>query len=136
MLAAVVAGAVAFSPVAQIPSVAPVRPAMSSVVMSAPAYGRRAALLAALAAVPAANADIADIAAKNAELAAAARTPEALAAKKAEEDAQEGSQLAISLGIGGLLLASTAFSFQGSGTTENVKRLGDKVKTGKGRSRY
>ena len=98
--------------------------------------GRRAALLA-IAALPAlaANADDAldAIVARNKAAAEAAKSDEALAAKaKAQEDGQN-NQLIAGAAIGGLVLASSAASFSASGTTGNVKRAADKVKTGKGR---
>jgi len=103
--------------------------------------GRRAALLA-IAALPAlvAHADddgldggLAAIVARNKAAAEAARSDEALAAKaKAQEDGQN-SQLIAGAAIGALVLASSAASFSASGTTGNVKRVADKVKTGKGR---
>ena len=108
------------------------------VVMSG-ALGRRAAFIGALTVLPTlrANADsIEEIAKRNAEAAAAAKSPEALAAKEADEKGQENSQVLASTAITLLLVGSTVISFPASGTTENVKRLGDKVKTGKGRSRY
>ena len=100
--------------------------------MDAAALGRRAAVLGIVAAPLAAHADaIADIAAKNAEAAAAAKTPEALQAIKDKEDEQENGQLIASGFITVLLLASTALSL--APVSENVKRVGDKVRTGKGR---
>ena len=106
-----------------------------SVVMLGAPQGRRAALLA-IAAIPlAANADDAldAIVARNKAAAEAAKSDEALAAKaKAEEDGQNG-QLVAGAGSGALVLAASAASFSASGTTGNVQRVADKVKTGKGR---
>ena len=99
-------------------------------------HGRRAAILAALA-VPAsiAHADaIEDIAARANEAAAEASTPEAIAAKEAEDKAQEDSQLGLSLGVGGLIAVSTALSMQP--VSSNVNRVAKKVRTGKSQARY
>ena len=72
-----------------------------------------------------------DIAAKNAEAAAAAKTPEALQAIKDEEAAGENNAVLASAFITILLGGSTALSM--APVSENVKRVGEKVKTGKGR---
>ena len=98
--------------------------------------GRRAALLA-VAALPmlAANADDAldAIVAKNKAAAEAARSDEALAKKAKEEEDGANVQLVAGGVIGALVLASSALSFSASGTTGNVQRVGDKIRTGKGR---
>jgi hypothetical protein len=97
-------------------------------------HGRRAALLGALAAMPAlaARADsIEDIAKRNAEAAEAAKSPEALAKIAEEEKANENSALYASAAISVLLFGSTAISM--APVSENVKRVGKKVRTGVGR---
>ena len=99
------------------------------------AVDRRAVLaLAPLAFVP--NMAVADsieeIAKRNAAIAAAEKSPEALEKKKDEEKANENGQLIASLAISALLLGSTALSL--APVQENVKRVGQKVKTGKGRN--
>ena len=66
-----------------------------------------------------------------AEAAAAAKTPEALQAIKDEEAAGENNAVLASAFITILLGGSTALSM--APVSENVKRVGEKVKTGKGR---
>ena len=105
----------------------------ASPTMSAAGMGRRAALLG-LAAIPLqqAKADaIADIAARNAIAAEAEKSPERLAeiAKK-EEDDSNGALIA-AVGISALIVGSSAISL--APVSENVKRVGKKVRTGQGR---
>merc|ERR1712194_105137 len=118
------------------PLVAPVVSRCTPLTMgeSAAPYGRRAALLA-FAVLPAlqVKADsIEEIAARNAALAAAEKSPEALAKKAEAEAANENGQLYAAIGISVLLAGSAAISL--APVSENVKRVGDKVKTGKGRN--
>ena len=100
--------------------------------MNAAALGRRAALLGLVALPLTANADaIEEIAARNAEAAAAAKSPEALQAAAEKEEAEQNNALFAGVGIGALILGSSAISM--APVSENVKRVGDKVRTGKGR---
>ena len=72
-----------------------------------------------------------DIAKRNAQAALDAKSPEALAAKEAKEKDEEGGAVIASAAITIFLAASTAVSM--APVSENVKRVGQKVKTGKGR---
>jgi hypothetical protein len=143
MIATTVCALSAFSPSPQL-QVAAGRPGAVSAVqlqnLAAPApmmnLGRRAALAGVLL-LPSlqANADsIEEIAARANKKAEEARSPEALKAKEEADKANENNQAVIGLGIGGLLLAATATSL--APVSENVKRVGKKIQTGKNQRKY
>ena len=133
MFAALVCAAAAFSPPMQLaPRSVAVQSRAEPLMVAHEVLGRRTALLA-LAALPlSARADsIEEIAARNAAAAAAAKSPEALAAKEAKEKDGENNTLFADVAIGAILLGATGLSL--APVSENVKRVGDKVRTGKGR---
>ena len=133
MLTSICALSVAFTPAPSLgPAVAVRTQPNVAPVMNAAALGRRAALLGLVALPLTANADaIEEIAARNAEAAAAAKSPEALQAAAEKEEAEQNNALFAGVGIGALILGSSAISM--APVSENVKRVGDKVRTGKGR---
>ena len=121
--------AAAFAPAVPARGMAPVR--APPVVMSAPAYGRRAALLA-IAALPTlqAHADaVEEIAARNAAALEAERAAKAAKAAEGPED----NTAAIAL-VGGIAAVGTAVSL--APVSKNVERVGKKIVTGKNQRKY